>query len=79
MLIGVPRETTEEKEFGNFDVFGDNTPYSTFYFYYTALDFDRLVKLIEFNVKLKMDIIKQHIAEAVSRKQRLPRKNPVIS
>ncbi|KAF4529977.1 hypothetical protein B566_EDAN015746 [Ephemera danica] len=74
---GVPRETDEEKEFADFEIFGEKTPYTIYNFCYTNQQFDRLSQLMEFNVRLKVEEIKHHIAEAVSRKQRLMPKPPV--
>uniref|UniRef100_A0AAR2J477 Phospholipase A2 n=1 Tax=Pygocentrus nattereri TaxID=42514 RepID=A0AAR2J477_PYGNA len=47
---GVPRETEQEKEFADFDIFDDpQTPYSTFNFQYSNQAFTQLHDLMEFN------------------------------
>ncbi|XP_064615136.1 cytosolic phospholipase A2-like [Liolophura sinensis] len=68
---GVPRETTEEKEFADFAVFDDpEAPYSTFNFTYTHKAFDRLSQLMEFNTLNHLKEIKEAIAEAVQKKRK---------
>ncbi|XP_064615815.1 cytosolic phospholipase A2-like [Liolophura sinensis] len=68
---GVPRETTEEKEFAEFAVFDDpEAPYSTFNFTYTHKAFDRLSQLMEFNTLNHLKEIKEAITEAVQRKRK---------
>ncbi|CAH1272832.1 PLA2G4A, partial [Branchiostoma lanceolatum] len=68
---GVKRETEEELEFANFDLFDDpNTPFSTFNFCYPHKAFDRLAQLMEFNTLLSLDIIKDNMAECVQRRRR---------
>ena len=69
-ILGVPRETAEEKEFGNFSIYEDpENPYSTFNFTYPAKAFDRITQLTEFNTLLHIDEIKEAIAECVEVKR----------
>ncbi|XP_019614069.1 PREDICTED: cytosolic phospholipase A2-like [Branchiostoma belcheri] len=68
---GVKRETEEELEFANFDLFDDpNTPFSTFNFCYPHKAFDQLAQLMEFNTLQSLDIIKDNMAECVQRRRR---------
>ncbi|KAL8178157.1 UNVERIFIED_CONTAM: Cytosolic phospholipase A2 [Gekko kuhli] len=54
---GVPRETQEEKDFADFDIFDDpNTPFSTFNFQYSNEAFKRLHDLMEFNTLNNLDV-----------------------
>lgn len=67
---GVPRETKEDFAFADFDIFDDpTTPYSTFNFTYTHLQFERLSKLIEFNTLNNMEEVKRVIADVITRKR----------
>jgi hypothetical protein len=70
-LTGVRRETQEELDFANFNVFEKDTPYSILNFCYTHEQFDRLSKLMEFNTKLGMPEIKAQIKKAVERRRKL--------
>ena len=57
---GVPRETQEELDFADFDLFDDpERPYSTFNFKYQHKAFDRLTQLAEFNTLLHVEDIKK--------------------
>ncbi|XP_062858105.1 cytosolic phospholipase A2 [Trichomycterus rosablanca] len=63
---GVPRETEEEKEFADFDIFDDpESPYSTFNFQYTNKAFTRLHDLMEFNTLNNIEVIKEAIKDSV--------------
>lgn len=67
---GVPRQTEEEKKFGDFPIFDD--PYNTFSsmnFAYEAIQFDRLTKLVEFNTLLCVDTIKKELEEVIEKKK----------
>ena len=78
MFAGVPRETAEEKEFANFDIFDDpQTPYSTFNFKYTHEAFERLSKLTEFNTLQNIEAIKTVIKEKIEKKKLNPPKMPI--
>lgn len=67
---GVPRETEEEKKFGDFPIFDDpSNAFSSMNFAYEAIQFDRLTKLIEFNTLLCVDIIKKELEEVVEKKK----------
>lgn len=67
---GVPRETQEEKEFGDFPIFDDPAnPFSSMNFMYEPIQFDRLTQLMEFNTLLCIDIIKEELKEIVERKK----------
>ncbi|KAK9403947.1 cytosolic phospholipase A2 [Crotalus adamanteus] len=53
---GVQRETQEEKDFADFDIFDDpDTPFSTFNFQYSNEAFSRLHDLMEFNTLNNLD------------------------
>ena len=50
LILGVPRETQEEKEIADFDIFDDpESPFSTFNFQYPNQAFKRLHDLMYFN------------------------------
>ncbi|CAB3377288.1 Hypothetical predicted protein [Cloeon dipterum] len=68
---GVPRETKEEKEFADFEIFGPETPYSILNFQYTNEQFDRLNKLMEYNTKLGIPMIKEAIERAIEKRKKL--------
>ena len=69
-LLGVARETHEEKKFGDFSVFEDpDNQYSTFNFHYPQKSFDRLQKLNEFNTVLAEHTIRDVIADGVKRRR----------
>nr|XP_056700299.1 cytosolic phospholipase A2 [Euleptes europaea] len=70
---GVPRETQEEKDFADFDIFDDaDTPYSTFNFQYSNEAFKRLHDLMEFNTLNNLDIIKEAIADSIEYRRQNP-------
>lgn len=57
MFPGVPRETEEEKEVADFDIFDDpETPYSTFNFQYSNEAYMRLHDLMEFNTLNNLEV-----------------------
>uniref|UniRef100_A0A0P4VYZ5 Phospholipase A2 n=1 Tax=Scylla olivacea TaxID=85551 RepID=A0A0P4VYZ5_SCYOL len=67
---GVPRETEEEKQFGDFPIFDDpSNAFSSMNFAYEAIQFDRLTKLVEFNTLLCVDTIKKELEEVVEKKK----------
>ncbi|XP_015931209.3 cytosolic phospholipase A2 isoform X1 [Parasteatoda tepidariorum] len=67
---GVPRETEEELEFANFNIFSDpKKTYSIFNFKYPPKKFDRLAKLMEFNVKNNINIVMENLSDVISRKK----------
>ncbi|XP_013033395.1 cytosolic phospholipase A2 isoform X4 [Anser cygnoides] len=70
---GVPRETQEEKDFADFDIFDDpNTPFSTFNFQYPNVAFKRLHDLMEFNTLNNIDVIKQAMMESIEYRKENP-------
>ncbi|XP_035189027.1 cytosolic phospholipase A2 isoform X3 [Oxyura jamaicensis] len=70
---GVPRETQEEKDFADFDIFDDpNTPFSTFNFQYPNVAFKRLHDLMEFNTLNNIDVIKQAMIESIEYRKENP-------
>ncbi|NWH16332.1 PA24A phospholipase, partial [Grus americana] len=70
---GVPRETQEEKDFADFDIFDDpNTPFSTFNFQYPNEAFKRLHDLMEFNTLNNIDVIKQAMMESIEYRKQNP-------
>jgi len=67
---GIPRNTPQEKEFGDFSIFEDpEAHYSTFNFHYLPKPFDRLEKLNEFNTLLGENTIKNVMAECVRKRR----------
>ncbi|KAL6486020.1 hypothetical protein MHYP_G00054120 [Metynnis hypsauchen] len=63
---GVPRETEQEKEFADFDIFDDpQTPYSTFNFQYSNQAFTQLHDLMEFNTLNNIEVIKEAIKDSI--------------
>ena len=73
MVLGVPRETEEEKEFGNFAIFDDpKKPYSSFNFEYDHDHFDRLCKLMRYNTLAHLNTIKEKIASRVNFRRNNP-------
>ena len=76
LFPGVPRKTTEERDFGNFSIFEDpDAYYSTFNFHYPPKPFDRLEKLNEFNTLLGEQTIKDVMAECVRKRREGKAKN----
>ncbi|XP_051481391.1 cytosolic phospholipase A2 isoform X2 [Apus apus] len=70
---GVPRETQEEKDFADFDIFDDpDTPFSTFNFQYPNEAFKRLHDLMEFNTLNNIDVIKQAMMESIEYRKENP-------
>ncbi|XP_042321117.1 cytosolic phospholipase A2 [Sceloporus undulatus] len=70
---GIPRETQEEKDFADFDIFDDpDTPFSTFNFQYPNEAFNRMHDLMEFNTLNNLDIIKEAIAESIEYRRQNP-------
>ena len=68
-FTGVPRQTDEEKEFADFDIFDDpKAPYSTFKFQYSHKTFERLHQLMEFNTLMHVETIKDVIADCMVKK-----------
>uniref|UniRef100_A0AAY4C0J7 Phospholipase A2 n=1 Tax=Denticeps clupeoides TaxID=299321 RepID=A0AAY4C0J7_9TELE len=54
---GVPRQTQQEKEFADFDIFDDPaSPYSTFNFQYSNQAFNQLYSLMEFNTLNNIEV-----------------------
>uniref|UniRef100_A0A4W3JVC3 Phospholipase A2 n=1 Tax=Callorhinchus milii TaxID=7868 RepID=A0A4W3JVC3_CALMI len=63
---GVKRETEEEKESDDFDIFDDpESPYSTFNFKYSNKAFLQLHDLMEFNTLNNIELIKQAIIDSI--------------
>ncbi|XP_076809592.1 cytosolic phospholipase A2-like [Clavelina lepadiformis] len=60
----------DDGKFNDFPVFVDGSPYSTFNFQYSGLEFDRLRELMYYNVTSHIDEIKAALEEAVLRKAR---------
>uniref|UniRef100_A0A8C3L8N9 Phospholipase A2 n=1 Tax=Chrysolophus pictus TaxID=9089 RepID=A0A8C3L8N9_CHRPC len=70
---GLPRETKEERDFADFDIFDDpNTPFSTFNFQYPNEAFKRLHDLMEFNTLNNLDVIKQAMMESIEYRKENP-------
>ncbi|XP_039929396.1 cytosolic phospholipase A2 [Hirundo rustica] len=70
---GIPRETQEEKDFADFDIFDDpDTPFSTFNFQYPNEAFKRLHDLMEFNTLNNMNVIKEAMMESIEYRKQNP-------
>lgn len=70
---GVPRETQEEKEMADFDIFDDpESPFSTFNFQYPNQAFKRLHDLMHFNTLNNIDVIRNAIAESITYRRQNP-------
>lgn len=70
---GVPRETQEEKEIADFDIFDDpESPFSTFNFQYPNQAFKRLHDLMYFNTLNNIDVIKNAIVESIEYRRQNP-------
>ncbi|XP_038614367.1 cytosolic phospholipase A2 isoform X2 [Tachyglossus aculeatus] len=70
---GVPRETQEEKDIADFDIFDDpESPFSTFNFQYPNEAFKRLHDLMHFNTLNNIDAIKNAIAESIEYRRQNP-------
>lgn len=70
---GVPRETENEKEAADFDIFDDpETPYSTFNFQYTNQAFIQLHDLMEFNTLNNLEVIKEAIKDCIVARKEYP-------
>uniref|UniRef100_S4RJ95 Phospholipase A2, group IVF, tandem duplicate 2 n=1 Tax=Petromyzon marinus TaxID=7757 RepID=S4RJ95_PETMA len=67
---GNPRVTQEECSFGDFDVYMSNSPYRTFNFTYSELEFDRLIALNHYNVVNNLPAIRQALQSALKRTKR---------
>ena len=75
---GVPRESAEEFDFADFEIFEDPVrTFSTFNFKYSHKAFDRLSQLTEFNTLLHLEKIKEVIAQTVCRRRHLGQRLPV--
>ncbi|XP_013774109.1 cytosolic phospholipase A2-like [Limulus polyphemus] len=67
---GLKHVTDEEKKFADFDIFSDpSTPYSIYNFSYKPLQFDRLSKLMEFNLLNNLHIVRDAIVKVVKRQK----------
>uniref|UniRef100_A0A672YRM8 Phospholipase A2 n=1 Tax=Sphaeramia orbicularis TaxID=375764 RepID=A0A672YRM8_9TELE len=63
---GVPRETEQEKDLADFDIFDDpESPYSTFNFQYSNEAFTQLHNLMEFNTLNNLEVIKEAIKDCI--------------
>ncbi|KAM5149060.1 cytosolic phospholipase A2 isoform 2-T2 [Mantella aurantiaca] len=70
---GVRRETAEEKDFADFDIFDDpESPFSTFNFQYPNEAFKRLHDLMEFNTLNNIHVIKEAIQESIEYRREHP-------
>ncbi|KAF5916717.1 hypothetical protein HPG69_005512, partial [Diceros bicornis minor] len=70
---GVPRETKEEKEMADFDIFDDpESPFSTFNFQYPNQAFKRLHDLMHFNTLNNIDVIQNAIVESIEYRRQNP-------
>uniref|UniRef100_A0A8C2YS19 Phospholipase A2 n=1 Tax=Chinchilla lanigera TaxID=34839 RepID=A0A8C2YS19_CHILA len=70
---GVPRETEEDKEVADFDIFDDpESPFSTFNFQYPNDAFKRLHDLMHFNTLNNIDVIKDAIVQSIEYRRQNP-------
>lgn len=65
---GVEREETEMEK-GSVPLAGDCSPYHLMNFSYTTEDFDRLLKLTDYNIQNNRDLILQAFGAATERKK----------
>uniref|UniRef100_A0A8C9DH98 Phospholipase A2 n=1 Tax=Prolemur simus TaxID=1328070 RepID=A0A8C9DH98_PROSS len=72
---GVER-SHEELEQGQVDIYGPKTPYATKELTYTEANFDKLVKLSEYNILNNEDQLLQALRLAVEKKKRLKSQSP---
>ena len=78
VMPDIPRQTDEEKEFGDFQLFDDpNRPYSTFNFKYSPLAFDRITQLMEYNTLRFKNLIMEKIRENVRKYQNSSIRRPI--
>lgn len=68
VFLGVKRSESEMKD-GIVDLSSDCTPYSTFSMTFGVEDYDRLVKLSEYNILNNQHLILQGLLSAVERKK----------
>ncbi|KAM9294463.1 cytosolic phospholipase A2 zeta-like [Gastrophryne carolinensis] len=66
---GVLRETEKEKEFGNFELSGKDSPYRTKNFTYKSHDFDRLLEVNRYNVLNNKENITMALRAAMDRRK----------
>jgi phospholipase A2 len=71
---GVPRTTDEEKAFGDFSVYDDGETFQSCRFFYPDISFDRLTKMVAFNIENNLDVIKREMADIVKRNAAAARK-----
>ncbi|XP_051724394.1 cytosolic phospholipase A2 isoform X2 [Ctenopharyngodon idella] len=70
---GVPRDSDNDIEFGDFDIFDDPaSPFSTFNFKYSNQAFKRLHDLMEFNTLNNIEVIKEAIKDSILRRRENP-------
>ena len=67
-LTGAKRETVDEMEFGNFDLFSNGCPYNSLNFQYDEDQFERLAKLVQFNVRNNLEKIRNQIRRCAGRR-----------
>ncbi|XP_055990262.1 cytosolic phospholipase A2 epsilon isoform X2 [Sorex fumeus] len=72
---GVER-SPEELEQGQVDIYGPETPYATKELTYTEANFDKLVKLCEYNILNNKDKLLQALRLAVEKKKRMKSQCP---
>ncbi len=61
----MPRQTDSEKSFGNFSIYDDTDAFHSCRFLYPDLSFDRLTKMVAFNLENNIHIIRREMAEIV--------------
>ncbi|XP_027725900.1 cytosolic phospholipase A2 zeta isoform X4 [Vombatus ursinus] len=66
---GVERETPEEKDFANFDIKDQNSPYGMMNFTYEPNDFERLVALNRYNILNNAEVVRSALRKALQRRQ----------
>uniref|UniRef100_A0A8C6YBC5 Phospholipase A2 n=1 Tax=Naja naja TaxID=35670 RepID=A0A8C6YBC5_NAJNA len=66
---GIKRETEEEKSFGDFQIYTEDSPYSSMNLTYEPIQFDRLLQLNCYNIINNKDTIIKALSMAMMRKK----------
>lgn len=69
LVQGIKRETEEEKSFGDFQLFTEDSPYSSTNLTYEPIQFDRLRQLNCYNIINNKDTITKALTMAMMRKK----------
>ncbi|XP_063174381.1 cytosolic phospholipase A2 zeta-like [Candoia aspera] len=66
---GIKRETEEEKSFGDFQLYTEDSPYSSMNLTYQPIQFDRLLQLNCYNIINNKDVILKVLTMAMNRRK----------